>query len=57
MSLWSAVGNTPLVELTNLENGSGVKIFGKLEGSNPDGEVDVFVAGMGTGGTLMGTGK
>jgi cysteine synthase B len=39
MSLWSAIGNTPLVELTNLKNGSAVKIFGKLEGSNPGGSV------------------
>jgi S-sulfo-L-cysteine synthase (O-acetyl-L-serine-dependent) len=39
MSLWSAIGNTPIVELTNLTNGSGVKIFGKLEGCNPGGSV------------------
>jgi S-sulfo-L-cysteine synthase (O-acetyl-L-serine-dependent) len=39
MSLWSAIGNTPLIELTNLKNGSRVKIFGKLEGSNPGGSV------------------
>ena len=39
MSLWSAVGNTPLVELTNLTNHSSVKIFGKLEGCNPGGSV------------------
>lgn len=39
MSLWSAIGNTPLVELTHLKNGSAVKIFGKLEGSNPGGSV------------------
>src|SRR5512135_269257 len=39
MSLWSAIGNTPLIELTNLKNGSPVKIFGKLEGSNPGGSV------------------
>ena len=39
MSLWSAIGNTPLIELTNVINGSPVKIFGKLEGSNPGGSV------------------
>jgi cysteine synthase B len=39
MSLWSAIGNTPLIELTNLSNHSPVKIFGKLEGSNPGGSV------------------
>jgi cysteine synthase B len=39
MSLWSAIGNTPLIELTNLNNRSPVKIFGKLEGSNPGGSV------------------
>jgi cysteine synthase B len=39
MSLWSAIGNTPLIELTNLKNGSPVKIFGKLEGANPGGSV------------------
>ncbi|MBE3122810.1 MAG: cysteine synthase family protein [Thermoplasmata archaeon] len=35
----SAVGNTPLVEFTNLNCGSKVKIFGKLEGANPSGSV------------------
>ncbi|MBN1973211.1 MAG: cysteine synthase family protein [Sedimentisphaerales bacterium] len=40
MSILSAIGNTPLVELTNLNNKKpGVKIFGKLEGSNPGGSV------------------
>jgi len=39
MSLWSAIGNTPLVELTNLNNHSPVKIFVKLEGCNPGGSV------------------
>ena len=39
MSLWSAIGNTPLVELTNLNNHSPVKIFCKLEGCNPGGSV------------------
>jgi cysteine synthase B len=39
MSILSAVGNTPLVEFTNLNCGSKVKIFGKLEGANPSGSV------------------
>ena len=39
MSLWSAIGNTPLVELTNLTHHSPVKIFVKLEGCNPGGSV------------------
>lgn len=40
MSILSAIGNTPLVELTNLnEKRPEVRIFGKLEGSNPGGSV------------------
>jgi cysteine synthase B len=39
MSVLSAIGNTPLVELTNLNKNSKVRIFGKLEGSNPGGSV------------------
>jgi cysteine synthase B len=40
MSILSAIGNTPLIELTNLNSKKpGVKIFGKLEGSNPGGSV------------------
>jgi cysteine synthase B len=39
MSLLSAIGNTPLIELTNLNNNSNVRIFGKLEGCNPGGSV------------------
>ncbi|EMR73664.1 cysteine synthase [Thermoplasmatales archaeon SCGC AB-539-N05] len=39
MSILSAIGNTPLVELTNLNSNSNVRIFGKLEGSNPSGSV------------------
>src|SRR5512139_819746 len=39
MSLWSAIGKTPLIELTNVKNGSRVRIFGKLEGANPGGSV------------------
>lgn len=39
MSILSAIGNTPLIELTNLNKNPKVKIFGKLEGSNPGGSV------------------
>ena len=39
MSVLSVIGNTPLVELTNLNKNSKVRIFGKLEGSNPGGSV------------------
>lgn len=39
MDIFSAIGNTPLVELKTLTNGSRVRIFGKLEGSNPGGSV------------------
>ena len=40
MSVLSSIGNTPLVELTNL-NGKDprVKIFAKLEGNNPGGSI------------------
>jgi S-sulfo-L-cysteine synthase (O-acetyl-L-serine-dependent) len=39
MSILSAIGNTPLVELRNLNKKPGVRIFGKLEGTNPGGSV------------------
>lgn len=39
MSLLSAIGDTPLVELHNVSPNSGVRIFGKLEGCNPGGSV------------------
>jgi cysteine synthase B len=34
-----AIGNTPLVQLLNLNGNPGVKIFAKLEGNNPGGSV------------------
>ncbi|MDY0191304.1 MAG: cysteine synthase family protein [Desulfuromonas sp.] len=37
--LTQAIGNTPLVELTNINRNSAVKIYAKLEGSNPGGSV------------------
>jgi cysteine synthase B len=40
MSILSAIGNTPLVELTALNSKrSDVRIFAKLEGANPGGSV------------------
>ncbi|MHC4087122.1 MAG: PLP-dependent cysteine synthase family protein [Planctomycetota bacterium] len=40
MSIFSAIGNTPLVELNNLNNKEpNVKILAKLEGANPGGSV------------------
>jgi len=39
MNLLSAIGSVPLVELNNLNGNLKVRIFGKLEGSNPGGSV------------------
>lgn len=40
MSILSAIGNTPLVELTSLNHKKPeVRIFGKLEGTNPGGSI------------------
>jgi cysteine synthase B len=39
LSVLSAIGNTPLVRITNLVKNSGVRMFGKLEGANPGGSV------------------
>lgn len=39
MSMLSAIGNTPLVELTHMNGNKRVRIFGKLEGNNPGGSV------------------
>ncbi|HEY9362143.1 MAG TPA: cysteine synthase CysM [Chitinophagaceae bacterium] len=39
MTILDTVGNTPLVELRNLNTNEGVKIFAKLEGNNPGGSV------------------
>ena len=38
-NLLRVIGNTPIVELLNLNGNPGVKIFGKLEGNNPGGSV------------------
>lgn len=39
MDILSSIGNTPLVELRSLNNGSPVKIFAKVEGGNPGGSI------------------
>lgn len=39
MNILSAIGNTPLVELTKLNGNPRVRILGKLEGNNPGGSV------------------
>ncbi len=38
-NLFNAIGNTPLVELTNLNGNPKVRILGKFEGANPGGSV------------------
>lgn len=35
----AAIGNTPLVQLVNLDGNPGVNLFAKLEGNNPGGSV------------------
>ncbi len=39
MDILSAIGNTPIVKLNNLNGNPKVRIFGKLEGGNPGGSV------------------
>ena len=39
MSILSAIGNTPMVELTNINTKTDLTILGKLEGDNPGGSV------------------
>ncbi|MGQ9531896.1 MAG: PLP-dependent cysteine synthase family protein [Desulfotomaculales bacterium] len=39
MNILSAIGNTPLIELKNLNRNAKVKILGKFEGCNPGGSV------------------
>ena len=39
MSVLSAIGNTPLVELSDLSQNSRVRFFGKVEGNNPGGSI------------------
>jgi cysteine synthase B len=39
LTILDAIGNTPLVELVNLNRNPKIRIFGKLEGNNPGGSV------------------
>lgn len=39
MTIFDLIGNTPIVELTNIPQFKDVKIYGKLEGQNPGGSV------------------
>jgi cysteine synthase B len=39
MTIFDLIGNTPIVELTNIPKFEHVKIYGKLEGLNPGGSV------------------
>ena len=39
MSILTAIGNTPLIELLHVSENPEVRIFAKLEGSNPGGSV------------------
>lgn len=39
MTIFDLIGNTPLVEITNIYQKKGVTIYGKLEGDNPGGSV------------------
>ncbi|NJN27638.1 MAG: cysteine synthase CysM [Cyclobacteriaceae bacterium] len=39
MTIFDLIGNTPIVELTNIPKLDRVKIYGKLEGLNPGGSV------------------
>jgi len=39
MKIFELIGNTPLVEIQNLNKNKTVKLFGKLEGQNPGGSV------------------
>jgi S-sulfo-L-cysteine synthase (O-acetyl-L-serine-dependent) len=39
VTLLDSIGNTPLIELKNINNNPKVRIFGKFEGANPGGSV------------------
>lgn len=39
MTLFDLIGNTPLVEIKNINPNPNVRMFGKLEGQNPGGSV------------------
>lgn len=38
-SIFHAIGNTPLIELKNINGNNKIKLFGKFEGANPGGSV------------------
>jgi S-sulfo-L-cysteine synthase (O-acetyl-L-serine-dependent) len=38
-TIFDAIGNTPLVELTNLNSNKNIRVFGKFEGANPGGSI------------------
>jgi cysteine synthase B len=38
-SILDQIGNTPLIEITNIVQKNGVRLFLKLEGNNPGGSV------------------
>ena len=44
MSVLESIGNTPLVELNNINPNPKVRLLGKLEGSNPGGSVKDRIA-------------
>ena len=39
MSVIDSIGNTPLIELHNINGNSRVRVMAKLEGANPGGSV------------------
>lgn len=43
-SILSLIGNTPLIELPNLSPKAGVRLYVKLEGSNPTGSLKDRIA-------------
>ncbi|MGC8658930.1 MAG: PLP-dependent cysteine synthase family protein [Desulfomonilaceae bacterium] len=44
MSILDLIGNTPLVNIENLDGSHGVQILGKLEGNNPGGSIKDRIA-------------
>jgi len=44
MSILDSIGNTPIVELNNINSNAKVKLYAKLEGNNPGGSVKDRIA-------------
>lgn len=44
MSILDSIGNTPIVQLNNINTNSNVKLYAKLEGNNPGGSVKDRIA-------------